>query len=345
MVVVLKSKWFRIVCWLLAISLSGWTLAHLPLASITQSISTLSWQQWCVWFGINALIICLGNLRWHGFLAMLKVEINFSTLLVIRQAGQAVSFITPGPQFGGEPLQVFWLTRIGVQLEKSILSIGLDRIYELAINFSILLLCLLILLFIPVTPFFDISFTGATFTRAATVLAVLICCVALLILQRKRIFAVINRLCKPLAAHPRLIKIKHSWQLIGDDLRLVLRTRKSVLLNSVIISLAVWVALLGELALLLNYVHVNFDAFAFLLILISMRLALLLPIPGGIGTLEASVLWSFQYLHFSTTAAVALIALMRLRDLIILLAGLYCLRRVGYRPVAIDTKLSRNLCE
>ena len=101
-----------------------------------------------------------------------------------------------------------------------------------------------------------------------------------------------------------------------------------------------WVALLGELALLLNFVDVKFDVAGFLLILIAMRLALLLPIPGGIGTLEASVFWSFQYLNFSATAAIAFIALMRLRDVIILLFGLYCLRRADTKSLAANPTVS-----
>jgi uncharacterized membrane protein YbhN (UPF0104 family) len=64
------------------------------------------------------------------------------------------------------------------------------------------------------------------------------------------------------------------------------------------------------------------------LILVAMRLALLLPLPGGVGTLEASVLWSFQTLDLPASAAIGVIALMRLRDALVLLAGLLCLRSV-----------------
>lgn len=52
---------------------------------------------------------------------------------------------------------------------------------------------------------------------------------------------------------------------------------------------------------------------------------MLLPVPGGIGTIEASLLWSFQYLGFPASAAVGLIALIRLRDALVLLIGAGCL--------------------
>jgi uncharacterized membrane protein YbhN (UPF0104 family) len=61
---------------------------------------------------------------------------------------------------------------------------------------------------------------------------------------------------------------------------------------------------------------------------------MLLPLPGGIGTVEASVLWSFNTLGLPASAAIGLIALMRLRDAIMLLAGLLSLRLLQWRRSA-----------
>ena len=63
-----------------------------------------------------------------------------------------------------------------------------------------------------------------------------------------------------------------------------------------------------------------------MLILVAMRLAFLLPLPGGIGTLEASLFWVFQILGLPLTVAISVMALMRLRDAITLVIGLYCVR-------------------
>ncbi|MET0356803.1 MAG: lysylphosphatidylglycerol synthase transmembrane domain-containing protein, partial [Cellvibrio sp.] len=332
----------RALLWSLAIFLVGWTLVHLPLASITQSISMLGWQQWCAWFGINAFIVGLGNQRWHNFISVLKTKISFTDLLYIRQAGQAVSFITPGPQFGGEPLQLYWLCKKGLPFEKAVLSIGLDRFYEVCINFIVLIICVLILLTIHDDLFTNTLFTPSYQSIGGFILALAIMIASVLLAHRRYagILKPVQYLLSNWLMHPKLQKIKNSWRSVKEDLAVLWRTRKSVFLSSAVVSLAVWAALLGELALLLNFLNVEVDLSAFLLILIAMRLALLLPIPGGVGTLEASIFWSFQYLNFSTTAAIALIALMRLRDLVILLLGLYCLRRVGTKPSIVDSSLS-----
>jgi uncharacterized membrane protein YbhN (UPF0104 family) len=47
-----------------------------------------------------------------------------------------------------------------------------------------------------------------------------------------------------------------------------------------------------------------------------------MPIPGGVGTVEASLLWSFSILNLSAVGAAGLIALSRFRDVIILIVGI-----------------------
>ena len=68
----------------------------------------------------------------------------------------------------------------------------------------------------------------------------------------------------------------------------------------------------------------SFSSFVFLLV--AIRLAFLLPLPGGIGTLEAAVFWAFLSLELPATAAIGIIALMRLRDGVVLIANIASLR-------------------
>ena len=332
MVRVLKSKTAKILVWILALILIGWALIHLPLSGIKQSILSLTASQWLTWIGVNAIIIWLGTKRWHSLIGMLEGKISFTNVLFFRQAGQAISFITPGPQFGGEPLQVYWLCRAGIVLEKSLLSIGLDRCYELFVNFTVLLMCVFFLLIIGDIPFVKASAVTANSTFNNVVYAVIVCALLIsvgMLMQRCTwISSRLHKLLASCAQHRFLEKFTKSWRALKSELGEVIRTQKLVLINAAFISLLAWAALLGELALLLQFLNIDFDVTAFLLILIAMRLALLLPIPGGVGTLEASVFWSFHYLQLPDAAAMGLIALTRLRDIIILLFGLYCWRKV-----------------
>ena len=77
----------------------------------------------------------------------LGLGISLLQILGVRQAGALISFVTPGPQFGGEPLQVLWLwRRYRVPGPTALLAVGLDRFFELFVNFSVLLVAVLLLL-------------------------------------------------------------------------------------------------------------------------------------------------------------------------------------------------------
>jgi len=78
------------------------------------------------------------------------------------------------------------------------------------------------------------------------------------------------------------------------------------------------------------------DFLNLVMIMVGMRLAMLLPVPGGIGTIEASLLWSFSLLGLPVAAAATLIALIRLRDAVVLIIGLLCLGSLGGRRQAKD---------
>jgi uncharacterized protein (TIRG00374 family) len=323
-----RAKLFTLLLWLTALGLGTWTLAQLPLTEISHSITSLSTPQWAFWLGLNALIILVLGLRWQILTQALATPVSLLKLLSIRQAGQAVSFITPGPQFGGEPLQVYWLYKYGLPLRKALLSLGLDRFFELWVNFSVLLLAVLLLL--TGIGGDNINNTIGDWQTALVPLLVflgLMLSLAWILIKQPQW---INNRLESIAArwqhNHRLNNINQHWQSLGDDLRIALRTQKTRFLLAIALSLLGWAGLLGELYLILQFVGIDADLSSFFIILVAMRMALLLPMPGGVGTIEASVLWSFHILNLPASAALGLIALIRVRDAIVLLIGLACLR-------------------
>lgn len=327
-----RAKLFTLLLWLVALGLGAWTLAQLPLAEISTSIRSLSAAQWIFWLGLNGVIILVLGLRWQLLTIALAAPIRFLKLLAIRQAGQAVSFITPGPQFGGEPLQVYWLYKYGMPLRKALLALGLDRFFELWVNFSVLLLAVLLLL-AGIGDNNAINNSENSIGDWQTMMVPLLIFLGLmvslawvLIKQPQWINDRLERIAARWQHNHRLNNINQHWQSLGDDLRYALRTQKLRFLLAILLSLLGWAGLLAELYLILHYVGIEADLRSFLIILVAMRMALLLPMPGGVGTIEASVLWSFHTLNLPASAALGLIALMRVRDAIVLLIGLACLR-------------------
>jgi len=320
-------KSIPVLLWSAALILVGWILYQLPLTTITQSLRTLSIGQWLAWIYINLAIIGLATLRWSTLIKGLALSVKFNELLMIRQAGQAISFITPGPQFGGEPLQIYWLwKRNHWPIHSALLAVGVDRFYELWINFGVLLLSLILLMTTSITsptaPInWQVMFLGLLLTLLALSLLG-----GLILKQPDRVLAWIKRITHYWQDHPRLLHIETHWQRLNSDLKSLMSTHRAELAKAFFWSLIGWIGLIGELWLILSFFDLELTLSSFMLILVAMRLAFLLPLPGGIGTLEASLFWVFQILGLPLTLAISVMTLMRLRDAITLVIGLYCVR-------------------
>lgn len=312
-----------VLLWILALLLASWTLYQLPFTDITASLSSLTLTEYAPWVIANIAILLLFNYRWWLLGVAVQAPVNFWQLLLIKQAGQSISFITPGPQFGGEPFQIYWLwQRTQTALHKALLSLGLDRFFELWINFSILILGILLLIASP----------ASSTANWANILAALIGLTSLLSLaaftllkQPQWITQRLNKVTHQWQSHRYLHSIKTHWNLLSDDLRRCLQQERKLLLRAILLSIAGWASLFVELQLILWMSDANTNFAGFLLLFVAMRLALLLPLPGGVGTLEAAVFWVFHHLNLSMESALTVIALMRLRDGVVLLLGMICI--------------------
>lgn len=310
---------FSYLIWLLALGLVAWILSRLPFAALLQTITDLHFSQWMVWIALNLIVIMLLAGRWQVLTRAMGLPCKFLQLLRVRQAGQVISFVTPGPQFGGEPLQVYWLwQRYSTPGHNAFLAVGLDRFYELWINFAVLLLAVLTLLTSRSMVFVD-------WHIIAFVLSGLILLMGLFgwfVLRKPlRIRDWIKRLTSRWQHHARLRRLDTYWSQLNESLQQVFTTQHHALGVALGLSLLAWAGMIAEFWLLLTFVDAPLDLATFVCLFAVVRLAFLLPLPGGIGSVEAGLFWAFQTLDLPLPAAAGLIVLMRLRDVIILLAG------------------------
>ncbi len=305
--------------WAVAIGLAAWVLLQLPLTAMTQAIAELTRSQWLVWIALNLVIIYFLVSRWFVLTKAMKLPCTLAQLLRVRQAGGLISFVTPGPQFGGEPFQVYWLwTRYKVSGHEALLALGLDRFYELWINFAVLLIAVMVLIASATLPSFDWFMVAVVLTGLCSLMAV----VGWFVLkQPQRCLQWIKKLSSRWLGHERLRSLETHWSRLTESLQRLITHQRGALSFALILSLLGWLGMIGELWLLLSYVNVQVDLAGFVLLFTVIRLAFLLPLPGGIGSVEAGLFWSFQALSLPLSAALGLIALMRLRDGVILLTG------------------------
>jgi len=302
-----------------ALGLATWIVAQLPIDAVLQSIARLRLIDWLLWVGLNVLVIVLLTGRWVVLTRAMGLGVSFTQLLRIRQAGQLISFVTPGPQFGGEPLQVHWLwKRHAVPGHAAFLAVGLDRFYELWINFSVLLVAVLALAASAGTSLVDWRVIGLILLGLVLTLALF---AWFMLRQPERIRDWIERLTRSWQQHPRLGQLHTHWSQLHGSLETLVAEKRPALGLAVGLSLLGWAGMIAEFWLLLRLVEVEVGLTAFLVLFTAMRLAFLMPLPGGIGSVEAGLFWAFSVLALPMPAAAGLIVLMRLRDVLVLLSG------------------------
>lgn len=330
--------------WICALALFAWTLQQMPLASILDTMGNLTFSQWVLFLLLNGAVLLILTQRWRTLIHMQQhgdQQLSAADIFLIRQAGQCISFITPGPQFGGEPFQLYWLwKRSSLPLHKGFLSLALDRFMDLWVNFAVLLAAACYLLF-SMTDIIGAPLSARIVLLLSMPLVVLSTLLWVLLRRPGWLTASLRRMISRWRESDRLSRLSTSgadhWRALQTEWESVRRQKRPALAGAFGLTLLGWAAVMAELWLLLSFVGVQPGLTSFLMILLAIRMAMLLPLPAGIGTIEAGILWTFQNQGFDVTSAMGLIALMRLRDAAILLLGMLCLKllptvRVGSPP-------------
>ena len=316
-----KKTVFNSLIWFTAGVLIILTILELPIGDMLPRIDAISISVWTTLFLVNLVILFLAVKRWQIISQIFGVEISFAHLFIIRQAGSTFSFVTPGPQFGGEPLQALWLNRgQGIPLDNTIASIGADRFIEIFINFSFLFFGILLVIEGNIEA--DLSNAGLFVSLS------LICLITLLSLLFYKHRFIVSSLFSLYRLVFQKTPDKDQEQRITTSISVIFsRIEKEKLKVSfaIVIGAFGWLALIFELYLMMRALNLTPDLYEIVFVMLGIRIALLMPIPGGVGTIETSLIWSFGILGLSLVGAAGMIALNRIRDLIILALGTGCL--------------------
>lgn len=314
-----KRSWQRIVVqiilWALALLLVLWVLSQVPLQDILTILAQLKLWEIALLLLVNASIIIFFGLRWWLILRALGHKIPYISVTRYRLAAFGVSYFTPGPHFGGEPLQVYYLRqKHTVPGTTAVASLALDKTFELLANFAFLSFGIALILSSGM-------FGSLADTRALPLSFILLILplvyMALLWGQRQPLTALIRLL--PARWGHRLLELFRSTE---EQMNAFCRQYPIVLLQSVLVSGLVWVALVFEYWLALRFLGANMNFFEIIGIMTAARIALLTPLPGALGALEASQVLALQALGFEAAFGLGIGLLIRARDVLFGLLGL-----------------------
>lgn len=326
----------RYLVWLVAPLLFVWALSRVSLPDVWVVLARLGLAQILALALANGLVLLTLSGRWWLILRAQGYPIPYFTLAGYRLAAFAISYFTPGPQFGGEPLQVYLVQRRHrVARPTAISAVALDKSLELFANFAFLLGGVACILLRQVFPW---PLAGQVIMLPISLLAIPAGFLAAIWLGKHPLSGLLNGVgsllsssgfsslaSNGLSRNSRWLE-KAAWlaryQRIYQAIReseeqatRLCRESPGILAQALAVSLISWAAMAGEFWLMLHTLGLNLTLVQVVGVLTAARLAILLPLPGGLGTLEASQVLALGALGHNPAAGISLSLLIRMRDL------------------------------
>ncbi len=307
-----RNVWLVVFLGLLAVGLLYWALKDVSFSDIVELISQLSPFQIFILLLVNTVIMLLFGLRWWLILREMGYKIPYMKIASYRLAAFGVSYFTPGPQFGGEPLQIYFLRKKhSVPGSTAAASVALDKLIEVIANFSFLLIASGIVLRSQMS--LDWNLSNGIYL-AVTLLITSLIYLATLYFGISPVSLLFRNIAPGFLA---------SIESAESELIDLVQNKTSLLLQSLLVSAIVWLALVFEYDLALSFLGLDLPTVSVIAIMFLARLAMLVPTPGALGALEASLVFSMTALALNPAAGISLGLLIRARDILFGGLGLY----------------------
>jgi uncharacterized protein (TIRG00374 family) len=282
-----------------------------PLTEIWMTIRRLHLWQILILALINIFIYFLVTARWWIIVHSENKAIRYFPLIGVRISVFAISYFTLGPQVGGEPLQVFYLQRnYGLTYTRAVASVIMDKLLEFLANFFMVAFGL--------TAIFQVGFPSTGVSLPPFILIVL---ATVVVWPPAHLIFLYNR-------HYPLSALLRSLSIIRQDEKLPRFLRASehlagqfcqrhprALFAAIFVSILASAATVSEYALITSFLSIGLPFWQTAAAWTAGWLSFLVPLPGGLGALEASQVFALGFFGISAVSAVSVTLMMRCRDL------------------------------
>lgn len=311
-----------VILYLALITLLYFALRNAPFSEIWEALRGLQLSQIGLLLVINAGVILAMTARWWIIVRAEHPSIPFLPLVKYRLSVFGLSYFTLGPQVGGEPLQVFYLQKNHrVTFARSTSVVIMDKLVEFLANTVLIVAGIIAIYRAGMFSQNEAQMLGGLIPLGAVLL---IPVVHLALLYRGRYpLSSFLRAASPLLGTPNWVRI-----LIISERMAASYTRRRffTLAGAFFFSMAALAGVLLEYFMMTSFLNAHLSFEQNLAGLTAMLLAFLLPLPGGLGALEASQAYALTSMGYTPAIGISLSLLVRGRDLLnggigLLLAG------------------------
>lgn len=327
----LRNKGLRFIGLILLIALLYFALRNAPFPEIWEALRRLRLWQVAVLLGVDALIYILISARWWFIVHAENKSVRYFPLIGVRISVFGVSYFTLGPQVGGEPLQVLYLQRSHkLTYTRATSTVIMDKLLEFLANFVLLAFGLTAVVHAGI-----LSASGSPSLAPATLPPAQVSLIGLtglvmwplvhiiLLYNRRYPISALLRTLPAVRQDSKFVRfVRASEHLAGR----FCQRHPRALLAAIAVSLLAAVGMVSEYALITSFLQIGLPFWQTAAAWTAGWLSFLVPLPGGLGALEASQVFALGFFGISAASAISVTLLMRGRDLLIgglglLLAG------------------------
>lgn len=319
----LSRKWWRWVLGALGIFLAWNALHDAPWDEVLNLLAGLGLLAIVSLILVNVLMLPLMTMRWWLLLKTFGTPISLFQASLYRNAANAISYITPGPHFGGEPFLIYILRkRHGIPLSAATTSVVVDRLIEFLASIIILSFCLLYLLGADFYPFPS----SRGFIVIALIFTAFICMFGALSTGKRvlsRLFVALNKL--------KVWRIPDKPTLPGSISEIILqgemlaeqlfRNHRPQFITVNLLSIAHWLWIFVEFWLMAFFLGFPLSIVQLITVVVAARLAFFTPLPAGIGVLESALPFVTTAIGLGSGLGIGLCLIIRFRDIVFSLTG------------------------
>lgn len=318
-----RAKFLRVFAiYSILLILLYFALRNAPFAEIWNALKNLKLWQIGLILLLNAFVIVCMTARWWIIVRAENPSMPFLPMIRYRLSVFGLSYFTPGPQVGGEPLQIIYLQRNhGISFARATSAVIMDKLLEFIVNFVLIGVGAWAIVRVGL-----ISGNGIRLTLSLIVVGILL---ALPLAYNILLYKGIRPIAKIL--HSKLFIQKKSratrLMVVAEQMASIFCRRHSrAMFLAIFFSFATIAGIATEYYLMVSFLGMNINAVQIFAALTAMQIAFLMPLPGGLGALEASQVFALGAFGQPASAAISLTLLMRARDILnggigLLLAG------------------------
>lgn len=283
------------------------------------------------------------TLRWMVVLKYQGIKLNFWKASLYRLAGYSVSYLTPGPRVGGEPVTAALMRREGVEFKNALSGIGIDKVIETACSGIFFVFGGLIVLMTVNLP----ESVKLTLTIVLVLFSLIISYFIYKLSRGEYFFSHLFRVIR-LHKVSFLKKFEQNIEFFEDLLVSFYKHKKLYFFATIFISVLTWIGMYFEYQCLAYILGIQIGVDKIFLIVSFVGVAMLTPVPMALGTMEAGQIGAFAIFGVKKSSAIALSLMVRARDLIIVGIGLIVLsyyglnigsalkKAAGYEDIKVD---------